>query len=36
MYCRMEYGIVGNTEEITNKYNKGIRQIIIYDYLLKI
>ena len=36
MYFRMEYGIVGNTKEITNKQNKGIRQIIIYDYLLKI
>ena len=36
MYFRMEQGIVGNTKEITIKYNKGIRQIIIYDYLLKI
>jgi len=36
MYFRKKYGIVGNTKGIITKYGKGIRQRIIYDYLLKI
>ncbi len=30
MYFRKQYGLVGYTFEIKNKYNKGIRQIKLY------